>query len=163
MVQALEPMHNYSTFGKMKGDTIDPLMLDNKPLDFVPQWSYLGTTIISGNDITFSTRSEFSKSYRSYNSLLSVVQKPNTLVLMNLLYSYCIPSLTYAAEVKDILNREMQTLNVALTNAIRRIFSHNRWESTRCLLQQLGYPISQRFSIVGEDVLLPIVNRGKTV
>ena len=128
----------------MKGNTIDPLMLDNKPLDFVPQWSYLGTTIISGNDITFSTRSEFSKSYRSYNSLLSVVQKPNTLVLMNLLYSYCIPSLTYAAVVKDILNREMQTLNVALNNAIRRIFSHNRWESSRSQASTARLPVCYR-------------------
>ena len=128
------------TFGKMKSIDINPLMLDNKPIDFVPQWSYLGTTIVSGSNISFSTSSELSKFYRSYNSLLSAVHKPNALVLMNLLYSNCIPSLTYAAEVKDVSNREMQTLNVALNNAIRRIFSYHRWESTRFLRQQLCYP-----------------------
>ena len=59
---------------------------------------------------------------------------------MNLLYSNCIPNLTYAAEVKDVTSREMQKLNTALNDAIRRIFSYNRWESTRELRQQLGFP-----------------------
>ena len=128
------------TFGNRKGINIDPLMLDNEPIDFVSQWTYLGTCITSGKDISFSTHSELSSFYRSYNSLLSAVRKPNSLVLMSLLYSNCVPSLTYAAEVKDIPNREMQSLNVALNNAIRRIFSYNRRESTRALRQQLGYP-----------------------
>ena len=59
---------------------------------------------------------------------------------MNLLYSNCIPNLTYAAEVKDVSARDMQKLNTALNDAIRRIFSYNRWESTRDLRQQLGFP-----------------------
>ena len=72
-----------------------------------------------------------------------MLQKPNNLVLMNLLYSNCVPNLTYNAEVKDassISARELQDLNIALNNAIRRIFSYNRWESTRQLRQELGFP-----------------------
>ena len=58
---------------------------------------------------------------------------------MNLLYSNCVPSLTYAAEVKDLTSSEMQECNVALNDSIRRIFSYNRWESTRTLRQELGF------------------------
>ena len=71
--------------------------------------------------------------------LLSTVRKPNDLVLMNLLYSNCVPCLTYAAEVKELPSSEMQSSNVALNDSIRRIFSYNRWESTRTLRQQLGF------------------------
>ena len=59
---------------------------------------------------------------------------------MNLLYPNCVPGLTYASEVKDVTSREMQEMNTALNDAIRRIFSYNRWESTRLLRQQLGFP-----------------------
>ena len=33
----------------------------------------------------------------------------------------------------------MHNCNVALNDAIRRIFSYNRWESIRALRQQFGY------------------------
>ena len=59
---------------------------------------------------------------------------------MNLLYSNCVPVLTNAAEVKVIPNVEMHDCNVALNNCIRRIFSYNRWESTRFLRQQMSFP-----------------------
>ena len=59
---------------------------------------------------------------------------------MNLLYSNCVPCLTYAAEVVDYRSSEMNSLKVALNDAIRRIFSYNRWESTRSLRQHMGFP-----------------------
>ena len=127
-------------FGNMKNLIIDPLMLDNKPIEVVTEWKYLGTTISSGRNMSFSTRSELSAFYRSFNSVMSAIQKPNSLVLMNILYSNCVPNLTYAAEVKDVSSRELIDLNVALNNSIRRIFSYNRWESTRALRQQLNFP-----------------------
>ena len=58
---------------------------------------------------------------------------------MNLLYSNFVSCLTYAAEVKELPSVEMQSSNVALNDSIRRIFSYNRWESTRTLRQQLGF------------------------
>ena len=128
------------SFGKMNSTTILPLVLDNKPIEFVEKWTYLGTMVCSGEKISFSTQCDLSKFFRSFNSILSAIRKPNELVLMNLLYSNCIPNLTYAAEVKDLSARDMQKLNTALNDAIRRIFSYNRWESTRDLRQQLGFP-----------------------
>ena len=127
-------------FGGMKGKFISPLSLYNQSLEFVSQWRYLGATIIEGTTLTFSCKQELSNFYRSLNCLLSAIHKPNELVLMNLLYSNCVSGLTHAAEVKIITNAEMHNCNVALNDGIRRIFSYNRWESTRHLRQQLSYP-----------------------
>ena len=122
-------------FGDMKGKSISPLILYNEPLEFVPHWRYLGATVVAGAKLTFSCKQELSNFYRSLNSLLSATQKPNELVLMNLLYSNCVSALTHAAEVKVIPNSELNDCNVALNNAIRRIFTFLRWESTRHSLQ----------------------------
>ena len=100
---------------------------------------YLDVTIVSGAKLSFSCKKELSNFYRSFNCLLSAVRKPNELVMMNLLYSNCVPCLTYAAEVKELTSSEFHESNVALNDAIRRIFSYNRWESTRTLRQQLGF------------------------
>ena len=89
-------------FGKIKGTAIDPLSLSGQLIEFVPHWKYLGTTFFTGNQLTFSSKPELSCFYCSFNSLLSCERKPNELVLMNLLYANCVPSLTYASEVKDV-------------------------------------------------------------
>ena len=58
---------------------------------------------------------------------------------MKLLYTYCVPILSYAAEVKYFSSADMHKCTVALNDCIRRIFSYNRWESVRTLREQLGY------------------------
>ena len=126
-------------FGDMKGKSITHLTLYNDPLEFISHWWYLGATIVAGAKLTFSCKQELSNFYRSLNCLLSATQKPNELVLMNLLYSNCVSALTHAAEVKEIPNSEMNDCNVALNNGIRCIFSFHRWESTRHLRQQLSF------------------------
>ena len=126
-------------FGCTKSKTFSPLSLGHESMEYVSQWTYLGATIVAGRTLSFTCRRELSNFYRSFNCLLSAVQKPNELVLMNLLYSNCVPSLTYAAEVKDLTSSEMHDCNVALNDSIRRIFSYNRWESTRTLRQELGF------------------------
>ena len=134
-------------FGKVKAESIASLKLNDECIEYVSHWTYLGATVVSGTKFSLSCKKEISAFYRSFNSLLSVVRKPNELVLMRLLYSNCVPCLTYAAEVKDLTSRELNDCNVALNNAIRRIFSFNRWESTRFLRQQLGYPnVTEIFS-----------------
>ena len=50
---------------------------------------------------------------------------------MQLLYSNCVPKLTYGAEVKDFNSSESNQLNVALNGAIRRIFGFRFWQSIR--------------------------------
>ena len=76
---------------------------------------------------------------RSANSVLSTIKRPNEQVLMKLLYSFSVPIITYACEVKEFSYSDMNDCNIALNDAIRRIFSYNRWESVRTLRQILGY------------------------
>ena len=52
----------------------------------------------------------------------------------------CVPILSYAAEVKVFSHSDMHRCNVALNDAIRRIFSFNRWESLRELRENLNLP-----------------------
>ena len=47
---------------------------------------------------------------------------------MHLLYANCVPILTYASGIKQYPAREMTNCTTALNNAIRKIFSYNRWE-----------------------------------
>ena len=154
-------------FGKTKCDVISPLILKNEPMEYVSKWTYLGVTIVAGVSLSFTCKRELSNFYRSFNSLLSAVQKPDELVLMTLLYSNCVPCLSYAAEVKDLSSSEMNNCNVALNDSIRRIFSYNRWESTRTIRQQLGFQnISEMFHSRRDSFLsqcLKLRNRNQVV
>ena len=58
---------------------------------------------------------------------------------MNLLFSICVPIITYACDVAVFHYREKESLHVAVNDAIRKIFSYNRWESIRTLRESLGY------------------------
>ena len=127
-------------FGNFRNVTVAPLNLNGQQIEYTNQWDYLGTTLVSGTNLSFSASRDLRSFYRSANSVLSVQRKPNELVQMKLLYSMCVPILSYAAEVKLFKYSEMHSCNVALNDAIRRIFSFNRWESPRELRQQLSLP-----------------------
>ena len=127
-------------FGKVKNCQIDQLTLDGRTIDYVNEWKYLGVTVVAGTHLSFSSKPALASFYRSINSILSVMRKPDKLILMNLLYSNCVPNLTYAADVVEFSSNDMRTCNIALNDAIRRIYSYNRWESTRSLRQDLGFP-----------------------
>ena len=58
---------------------------------------------------------------------------------MKLLYSVCVPNLTYACDVVTYNHKEMESLHVAVNDAIRRIFGFNRWESIRTLRESFGF------------------------
>ena len=58
---------------------------------------------------------------------------------MQLLYSNCVPKLTYGAAVKDYNASEKQQLNVAVNNAIRRIFGFRLWQSIRQIREYYGF------------------------
>ena len=125
-------------FGKWPKEVF-PLTLGGEPVETVTEWKYLGCTVESGKRLTFSSKPHLRSFYCATNSILGAVRRPNDLILMKLLYSNCVPTLTYAAEVRELSCADLQCYNVALNDSIRRIFSYNRWESTRYLRQQLGY------------------------
>ena len=53
--------------------------------------------------------------------------------------SNCVPKLTYACEVQRHSFEEMQKMNVALNDCIRKIFMYEQWESTHFLRLSHGY------------------------
>ena len=55
-----------------------------------------------------------------------------------LLYTNCIPILSYACSVKEYSATEMSNCNVAINNVFRKIFGFTRWESIRVLRQEFG-------------------------
>ena len=127
-------------FGKTKSVEVDNLILNDKPLEFVHEWRYLGVTVVAGSSISFSAKPALASFYRAVNSIFSVLRKPDESVLMSLLYSNCVSVLTNGAEVVEFSNSEMRSCNTALNDAIRKVFSYQRWESIRHLRQTMGYP-----------------------
>ena len=114
--------------------------MDGNKIDYVDSVTYLGiTTIVNDNGLSFSSTNDLMSFYRASNSILSMLKKPGEEVLLQLLYSNCIPTLTYACNVKDYPPRQMQNCNTAVNDALRSIFGFNRWESIRALRESFGY------------------------
>ena len=125
-----------------KGHTHDKpkLFINDQQIEFVSEWKYLGATLTAAKSLSFSPKRDLSNFYSSFNSIHNSHTRPSELVLMSLLYSNCVPCLTYAADVKNLPASDMSKCNSALNNAIRRIFGFNQWESIRTLRSQFGYP-----------------------
>ena len=126
------------TFGK---STCAPsFFMYGKLLDIVHEYKYLGVTVVAG--ITFSTShlKPLIKFRSSANTILNIQRKPSEQVQLKLLYSMSVPNVTYASEVLHYSTKQMQMINVALNDCLRRIFGYNRWESVRFLRLSSGYP-----------------------
>ena len=78
--------------------------------------------------------------------------------------------MTYACEATVYTTKQINSLNVALNDCIRRIFSYNRWESVRYLQLSMGYPsyteilnrrranFLENILLVGNSTLLSLTN-----
>ena len=53
---------------------------------------------------------------------MTLLTKPPENVLMQLLYSNCVPKLTYGTAIRDLSAAEKHRYNVAVNDAIRAIF-----------------------------------------
>ena len=115
----------------------------NDPIEYVNSMRYLGIYFTTGLTFRFSITEDLCKFYGAVNSVLTVLTKPTEDILLKLLYSNCVPILTYGAAVKDLTAKEKQQINVAVNNAIRRIFTFRRWESIRQLREFLFYESKQ--------------------
>ena len=89
--------------------------------------------------LTYSSEADLKCFNRSVNSLLNVINGPNEIIQMHLLYANCVPIMTYASGIKEFPAREMTNCNTALNNAVRKIFSYNRWESIRTLRESMSH------------------------
>ena len=100
-------------------------------IDYVEKCKYLGYYLVSHDVFKISVQEDLRGFFASVNSILTCLQKPKENVLMQLLYSNCVPKLTYGAAVKDLSASEKNQFSVAINNAIRRIFGFRLWQSIR--------------------------------
>ena len=85
--------------------------------------------------------------------------RPSENVLMQLLYSNCVPKLSYGAAVKDLTATDKHQYNVAVNNAVRRIFGFRYWQSIRQLREYYGYDsVEIIFAKVRKCFLISIAN-----
>ena len=102
-----------------------PLILDGLPIVFSDEYKYLGVTVIAGREFLTSARKHLSAFYGSSNTILNILHKPSEHVQMRLLYSICVPALTYACEVRTHGSGEMTQMDVAVNDSIRKIIGFN--------------------------------------
>ena len=137
-------------FGKLSRSlsSISKISLQGVSVDFVAKCKYLGFYIVSSINFKLSINEDLCNFFASANSILNSMSKPKENVLMQLLFSNCVPRLTYGAAVKDLNASEKQQVNVAVNNAIRRIFKFRQWQSIRQLREFYGFkPIEVMFEI----------------
>ena len=117
-------------FGKdFNNDFVVSLFMNERKLDYVREWRYLGVVVSADKHFSCTSRTDLVSFYRSANTVLNVVYKPSEDIQMKLLYSICVPVLTYACGVKVPSSREMIRMNTAVNDCVHRIFTFNRWES----------------------------------
>ena len=127
-------------FGQsFKDNNLCSLTINNNAVDFVTEWKYLGVTIRNGNRLGFSARPDLTSFFRATNSVLNTLQGAHEHVLLSLLYTNCVPILTYACDVKEFSNTDMSDCNVAMDNAFRKIFGFKQWQSIRYLREFFGF------------------------
>ena len=116
-----------------------PSLLNGRDIQYVDSITYLGATIVNHKGFTFSSSNDLSKYYRASNSILRATKKPSEEIMLQLLYSCCIPIITYASAVKEYPSRQLQDCCTAVNDSLRLIFGYNRWESIRTLRESFGY------------------------
>ena len=120
-------------------DNLCPILLNGRPVEYTDTITYLGTTIVNRKGFTFSSVADLKKFYRASNAILRAINKPSEEVIMHLIYTCCIPILSYGCAVKEYSSRQMQDCVTATNDALRLIFGYNRWESIRTLRESFGF------------------------
>ena len=121
-------------------------LLYGKNLEFVDSYKYLGVTVVAGKIFSTSHLKPLIKFQSAADTVLNVNREPSEQILMKMLYATCIPHLTYASDVVQYSTSQMHSMNMAVNDCIRRLFTFNRWESERYLRQSFGYPsLSETF------------------
>ena len=128
-------------FGKLSRDlsSLAKITIHGENVEYVKSCKYLGFYLVSHEKFKFSVIEDLRGFFGSANSVLSSIMKPKENVLMQLLYSNCVPKLTFGAAVKDLTSSEMNQFNVAVNTAVRRIFGFRQWQSIRQIRDVYGY------------------------
>ena len=128
-------------FGKLSRvvPTLAKISIHGESIEYVQSCKYLGFHLVSHDKFKFSVIEDLRGFFGSVNSILSSIRKPKENVLMQLLYSNCVPKLTFGAAVKELSASEKHQFNVAVNTAARRIFGFRNWQSIRQIREVYGY------------------------
>ena len=88
---------------------------------------------------SFSARPDITNFYRAANSVRHVLSGAHEHTLLNLLYTNCVPILTYACDIKEYSAADMSDCNIAMNNALRKIFGFRDWRSIRTLREVFNF------------------------
>ena len=125
-------------FGKIT-DLNHRTTLNGMPIDWVPEWKYLGVVLKSGDRFNCSITDKVKSYYRSLNSILRVEGRSDDMVLLRLIEAHCLPILTYGVETIHVANRdEKRSMRVAYNAIFRRLFGYRHYESVTNLQHSLG-------------------------
>ena len=152
-------------FGKSKEiGTPSPVFIYGEPIEIVDHWRNLGFYITSGNTLSFSAQPDLASFRRAANCLLNTFYKPSEEVMMRLLYTNCVPILSYGAQIKQYCAGDAREANVAVNDCICQIFGFNRWLSIRDLRLQAGYKsIEEIFALLNRRFLARTQQSGNPV
>ena len=73
--------------------------LNDRPLELVSTWKYLGVDVKSGRDFSFTCENSIKKFYRCANAILRIGGQARELALLKLVESHCLPILTYGGGI----------------------------------------------------------------
>ena len=127
-------------FGRRKSSPC-PLQIQERIIEYLDEWDYLGVWVKAGNHNTgwiyfpITPRKFYAKS----NSIIHGKLNLDKSVMMQLLYTNCVPTLTFAAEARQLIANDMRSLNTAVNNAVQCIFSYACWERIHTLRMSYGY------------------------
>ena len=153
-------------FSKKKTDilVLKPILLNNCIIEYASSVKYLGVTIVSDRGLSFSAIKDIQSFYRAANAILTTLNKPNEDILMQLLYTNCVPIVSYACNVKIFSAQEMRDCNTAINSAIRKIFTFQRWESVRVLRDEFHMKsIYEIFQIARDKLPLSLANHPNSI
>ena len=127
-------------FGKKTSISFD-ITLNGNIVQWTEQWNYLGVTLNSNKKFDCSVKEKIKKFYRCANSILRIDGYSNEMVMLRLVESHCIPILSYAIEIIDVLKRDdKRQLRVAYNSVFRKIFNYRFSESVSALQLFLSRP-----------------------
>ena len=111
--------------GRSFGKFSSVITISGQPIEWVSEWKYLGTTISAGKHFSFSARPDLTNFFRAANSVIHALTDAHEHTLLTLLYTNCVPILTYACSIKEYSASEMSDCNVAMN--IEQRHEENLW------------------------------------
>ena len=127
-------------FGK-RTPIVHNVELNGKLIPWASEWPYLGVMLKSDKVFSCCVKERVRKFYRATNAILRIEGRSNDMIMLRLLETHCVPVLSYAIEVVDVIDRnEKRSLRVAYNSIFRKIFGYRYSESVTALQGFLEKP-----------------------